>query len=532
MAEMTGGQALIRSLKREGVEVIFGLPGVQMYEAVDPLYDESEIKFFTTRHEQATTYMADGYARASGKFGTAMVVPGPGLLNASAGIGTAYAASSPILVVAGQINRDKIGKDVGMLHEVNDQLETIKPITKWQKRILDPKEIPGAIHEAVHQLSIGRPRPVEIEIPPETLAEKADIVLWEPEQYARLSASEQQIQRAAEALSKAKHPVLWVGGGAVSADASAELATLAEKYNMPVITTPEGKGAIPDSHPLHLGVISARRPEDPVRDYFKASDVIVAVGTRFADAPVEKSQKVIQIDIDPQEIGRNHDNTLEVLGDARRSMANLAALHQGVQDNNVLKSVSEIRAQRAIFAQETQPQGGFVKAIRDALPVNGILVPDMTQIGYFARMYFPAYEPRTYLTSSYFGNLGFAFPTALGAKVACPDKPVVSVSGDGGFLFNAQELATAKMYNIGVVAVVFSDSAYGNVMRDQITRFEGRVVGSQLQNPDFAKMADAYGVTGLTVHTPDELRSAISKCLDADAPAVIQVPVGMMPHPI
>ena len=256
MPAMTGGQALARSLYREGVRVIFGLPGVQLYHALDGLAQEPGIRFITTRHEQATAYMADGYARASGQIGTAMVVPGPGLQNASAAIGTAYAASSPVLVVAGQVERDLIGVDRGVLHEVNDQLDTIKPVTKWARRILDPAEIPEIVHEAFRHLKTGRPRPVEIEIPPETLADETDVDLFEPEEYPAEVPSDAEITSAARMILDAKNPILLVGGGAIASNATESLTAFAEFLQAPVTMTAEGRGVtVRPSLPV------ARRPE-------------------------------------------------------------------------------------------------------------------------------------------------------------------------------------------------------------------------------------------------------------------------------
>ena len=222
MPKMTGGQILMKSLYLEGVRRIFGLPGVQLYHAMDALYDEPGIQFITTRHEQATAYMADGYARASGDVGTALVVPGPGLLNAAAAVGTAYAASSPVLLVSGQIQRELIGVNRGMLHEVNDQMEAIKQVTKWARRILDPAEIPDAVHEAFYQLRTGRPRPVEIEIPPETLAEEADVQLLEPGDYFRPAAAYEAVRQAAKLIADAPNPIIWAGGGVIRSGASEE----------------------------------------------------------------------------------------------------------------------------------------------------------------------------------------------------------------------------------------------------------------------------------------------------------------------
>ncbi len=531
MAKMTGGQALAKSLYREGVRVIFGLPGVQTYHAMDALAQEPGIQFITTRHEQAATYMADGFARAGGDPGIALVVPGPGLQNASAGLGTAYSASSPVFLISGQVPIDKIGKDVGVLHEVNDQLDTIKPITKWQARILNPADIPAAVHEGFRNLKTGRPRPVEIEIPPETLAEEAEVELYESEEYPRLLGDNNKIKEALNLLSKAKNPVIWAGGGVNSSGASDEIRGLAELLQAGVITTPEGKGSISDRHPLSLG--APRRTPDALSEYFQGCDVVLAVGTRFAEAPIIESQTIIQIDVDPSELGRNHPNTLGVLGDAQSVLQQMiqALSNDGYQAKSKQEFFENIREQRRAQAIITQPQGEFIRVIREVMPDDGILISGMTQVGYYSRWAYPVFEPRTYLTSSYYGNLGYAYPTALGAKIAQPDRAVVAVSGDGGFLFNSQELATAAMYNINAVVIVFNDNAFGNVYRDQINRFEGRAIGSQLKNPDFVKLAEAYGVEGFLAKDAEELKTVLSVALSRNNPTLIEVPVGMMPYP-
>ena len=531
MARMTGGQALARSLHREGVRVIFGLPGVQLYHALDALYDVPDIRFITTRHEQATTYMADGYARASGQVGTALVVPGPGLLNASSGIGTAYAASSPVLVVSGQVERDLIGVDRGVLHEVNDQLDTIRPITKWASRVLRPTDIPSVVHEAFHQLNTGRPRPVEIEIPPETLAEEADTELPEPGGYERPAGSYESIQEGARILGSAKDPMIWAGGGAISSEASDALLRVAERLQAPVVTTPEGKGAISERHYLSLAALQTRN--DPFKTRLSQSDVLLAVGTRLAFEHYLDNQRVVQIDVDYEEIGRNHDNTFGIVGDARRSLEELYRILSATAParESRKEEIEAVNAERFDPASRIEPQASFVDAIRAAMPDDGIVVAGMTQVGYYSRTHFPVYQPRTFLTSSYFGNLGFAFPVALGAKVAQPDRAVVAISGDGGFLFNSQELATAVKYGINAVVVVFDDKAYGNVLRDQRDRFDGRTIGAELHNPDFVKLAEAYGARGIRAQGPEELESALRQALGVDAPTLIHVPVEMMPTP-
>ena len=536
MPEMTGGQALVRSIYQEGVRVIFGLPGVQLYHALDPITEYSDLRFITTRHEQATTYMADGYARASGDIGASMMVPGPGLQNASAGIGNAYAASSPVLVIAGQINRDHIGKDIGILHEINDQLDTVRSITKWSARVLEAKDIPGAIHECFLQLRTGRPRPVEIEIPPETLAEAADVELPEPGVFPPAPVDAGAVQDAIDLLSNAERPVIWAGGGVHSSGAWQELLSMAEHLQAPVITTAEGRGAISDRHYLSIGVTRGRstgQVMDSLREYFTTCDIVLAVGTRFATAESPASQKVIQIDVDQDEIGRNHANTTGILGDAKVALAQLgAALRSSIKPRPSVRNVTEaIRADRLDPDKQIEPLGAYVRVLREVMPDDGVLVPDMTQVGYYSRAYYPVYEPRTYFTSSYAGNLGFAYPTALGVKVAKPDVPVVSISGDGGFLFNSQEMSTAAQYKIGAIAVVFNDNAYGNVLRDQKTSFDGRTVGAELQNPDFVRLAEAYGITGVLARGPEELDAALRQAINRDEPALIEVPLGPMPSP-
>jgi acetolactate synthase-1/2/3 large subunit len=529
MPEMTGGQALVKSLYREGVRVVFGLPGVQLYHAMDALAQEPGIRFITVRHEQATAYMAEGYARASGEIGTCLVVPGPGLLNASAAVGNAYATSTPTLVISGQIQRESIGAEKGVLHEVNDQMEAIRQVTKATHRVLEAKDVPAAVHEAFKELKTGRPRPVEIEIPPETLADVQDIDLLEPGDYRRLGAPKGQIDEAAKILAGAKNPLIWAGGGVNSSAAQEALLKVAEHLQAPVVVTPEGKGAIDDRHYLSVGAMKNR--SDRLHEHLKAHDVLLAVGTRFATVNTHDQQRVIQIDVDDEEIGRNFANTFGVHGDARES---LESLHEVLLATMPAKpsrqtELEAFKVDRFGPSMRLEPQDDLMAAVRSALPEDGILVAGMTQVGYYSRMFYPVYEGRTYLNSSYFGNLGFAWPVALGAKVAQPDKAVVAISGDGGFLYNSQELATAVQYGINAVIVVFNDNAFGNVLRDQKGRFEGRAIGSELHNPDFVKLAEAYGARGVLANGADALEAAIREAINIDAPTLIEVPVGPMP---
>jgi acetolactate synthase-1/2/3 large subunit len=529
MARMTGGQALVASLWREGVRVIFGLPGVQLYGAMAALREEPRVRFIATRHEQATTYMADGYARTGGGFGTALVVPGPGLLNASAGLSTAYAASSPVLVVAGQIPKARIGKDVGLLHEVNDQLDAIVPVTKWRHRILEVEEIPGAVREAARQLRTGRPRPVVLDIPPETLEDEGEATLLDPAPVDATPAPEADLGRALQALLASRDPVIMAGGGVHLAGAHEALRAVAEHLQAGVIATAEGKGAVSDASDLSLG--AALWGGSPLRAHLDRADLVLAVGTRMALAALRADQPVIQVDVDPAEIGRNHPRTLGLVGDARATLERLlAALRAAGPPRPSRRTEREALRAACRAADDQEPQASILRSLRAGAPPGTVLVADMTQIGYHSRPFWPVYEPRTYLTSSYSGNLGYGFPTALGAKVARPDRPVVVVCGDGGFLFNSQELSTAVRYGIAVVVVLFNDDAYGNVARD-LDEAWGGSIGSDLANPDFMKLAEAYGVVGLRAKEPTDVGDLVREAIALQRPVLVEVPVGRMPRP-
>ncbi|MGH2405349.1 MAG: thiamine pyrophosphate-binding protein, partial [bacterium] len=378
---MTGGEALVESLYREGVRVVFGVPGVQLYGVMAALRDEPRIRFITTRHEQAASYMADGYARAGGGFGVALVVPGPGLLNASAGLSTAYAASSPVLIVAGQIPRAKIGKNLGLLHEVNDQLETIAPITKWRTRVIEVSEIPGAVHQAVRQLKTGRPRPVEIELPPETMEEEGEVALFQPDHPVRPPADPAAVERAVALLAASAHPLLYAGGGVHSSGAHEILLAVAEFLQAGVVQSGEGKGAISDHHSLSLG--AALWPGSPLRAYLDGADVVLAVGTRLA-VGLRPDQQVIQIDVDPEEIGRSHSKTVGLVGDARATLVQILGRLRAESAPRPSRK-AELETLRAEVASTgvQEPQASILKSLRAGAPDDAILVTDMTQIGYY-----------------------------------------------------------------------------------------------------------------------------------------------------
>jgi acetolactate synthase I/II/III large subunit len=531
--QMTGGQALVQSLKIEGIQTLFALPGIQLDFAFDALWEERDyFRIHHTRHEQATAYMADGFARTTGQIGTCFVVPGPGLLNAAAGLSTAYACSAPVLCVTGQIASDQIGLGRGQLHEINDQLETISSVVKHAERAMRPEEIPGMMRRAAKALQTGRPRPVEIEVPPDVLERVADVTLLEPERWDRAEehpADEDAVERAAELLGKAERPLICAGGGVLSSGAWEELRELSRILEAPVLMTSNGRGAVTD-HDYH-----ALSGQVATRALVPEADVILAVGTRFLlasnprmGATVDAATKLIQLDVDPEEIGRNREPDLAIVADARQALGRLVERvpahnrHRESREHELSAIRDEARGRWA----EAEVQAGYAMAIREELPDDGILVSESTQVGYWCNGgAFPVYEPRTFLTSGYQGTLGYGFATALGAQVGNPERRVVSINGDGGFMYNVQELSTMAQQRIPLVTVVFNDNAYGNVRRIQALRYNGHVIASDLHNPDFVKLAESFGVAGYRAEGVEAFRKTLRAALAANEPALIEVPM-------
>ncbi|MBW2495744.1 MAG: thiamine pyrophosphate-binding protein [Deltaproteobacteria bacterium] len=530
MPELSGGQALARSLLEEGVDTLFGLPGDQLMHALDALYDERDrIRFITTRHEQATTYMADGYARSSGRPGVAMVVPGVGVYNAAAGLATAYATCSPVLLIAGQVNRDGIGKSRGLLHDVHDQLEIVRPVTQWAKRILEAGDIPRSVQQAFSRLRNVPARPVEIEIPPEAFAEVAHVELCQPLESSRTAGDPDRLRQAAQWLAEAERPLLYAGGGVVLGDASESFTALVEKLEAAAVTSRDGKGAISARHTHAVGTAWVNRR---LHSLIQDADVILAVGTRFHNSGAQAGQRVIHIDANPNEPGTNFPDAYGIEADARLALEALLAELDGLPPRT--PRAKELGAARAKVESELRaigPQAAIVDTLRAALPDETIVVAGTTTVGYMSHMLFPVYEPRTYLSSSYMGTLGFAFPTALGAKVGRPERPVVTLIGDGGFLFAASELATAVQHDIAAVTVVFNDGAYGNSNRDQRERFAGREIGTLLRNPDFAALAHSFGADGTRISGIEQLGDALREAIAGGRPALIECPIDRLPSP-
>ena len=537
MPTLSGGEALVKSLVREGVEVVFGIPGIHMSGIIAAIRDEPGIRLISTRHEAAAVHMADGYARATGNPGVVLVVPGAGVYNAAAALATPFARSVPVLVIAGQIPRGQIGKKLGAVHEIWDQDSIVAPITKWRQTVLTPRDVPGAVTEAFRQMRSGRPRPVYIDIPPEVGVERDEVPLRRPAPVAQVVPGSDQLRRAAELVAQSHTPLIYAGGGVGRAKAEAELQQLVELTNIPVITSAGGKGCLSDEHPLCYGSCMSPRAErhemNELHDVMQAADLMIGIGARFSlGNPAGEAATLININIDDSELTRIQANTVPLHGDARETLAawmpHLARAGAGDRPS----PAAAVAAARRLIAyydiRFKEPQYPILEAMNRAIPPEALVCWDVTQFGYYARTHYRVTVPGTYIDSGYSFNLGFALPTAMGAKVAEPDRPVVAICGDGGFLFNACELATAVQYGTNVVAVVFRNDAYGNVANDLDELFDG-TYATDLLNPDLVRFAESFGAAGMRANDPMELESMIPQALALNAPAVIDVPVSETP---
>jgi acetolactate synthase-1/2/3 large subunit len=520
MARMTGGEAIVDGLLRHGLDTVFGLPGVQTYGLFDAFArNANQLRLINARHEQTTAYMALGYACATGRPSAYAVVPGPGVLNTTAALATAWGVNAPVLCLTGQVPSALIGRLRGSLHELPDQLATLRSLLKWAERIEHPSAVPDLVARAFQAMLSGRPGPVALEMPWEQFTAAAEVTPQGPLPLHPVPPVDgKKIASLAKLVDGARAPMIWVGGGAV--DAGAEILSLAVKIGAPVVSFRTGRGVVDDRHRLGLTVASAYK-------LWPGTDLLIAFGTRL-EVPTMRwgaapaGLKIARIDIDPAEMRRLKVD-LGMVADAKAAAAALTKMVTPRADAARAAEIARARDETLAAIQRVQPQMTWLNVIRDVLPENGILCDEMTQAGYVSWFGFPIHAPRTLITSGFSGTLGAGFPTALGVKVAHPDKPVVALTGDGGFLFGGAELATAVQHGINLVTVLFNNSAYGNVMRDQRRIFEGRDSGSALRNPDFQMFARSFGVASWRVTDGDGLRVALKAALTANAPALIEV---------
>jgi acetolactate synthase I/II/III large subunit len=520
---VTAGQAIVDGLVRNNVRQIFGIPGVHTYSLIDALAErQKELAYLGTRHEQGAAYMAYGYAKSSGRVGVYTCVPGPGVLNTTSALCTAYAANAPVLCLTSEIFSQEIGRGHGILHELPDQLAILRGLTKWSQRISHPTDAPRAVARAFEELTSGRPRPVALECPWDTLGQKALVELEvSPRPVPPPEPDPDLIERAAQLIARAANPMIMVGSGALHA--GAEVLELARLLQAPVTAHRSGRGIVSEETPYGLGFAAAYPA-------WLKTDVLVAIGTRMELQfirwkHIPAGLKVVRIEIDPEEIPRRPTDC-GIVTDARLGTRALIAALAGMVRVRASREAefTDLKARRRREYEGVQPQLAYLDVIRAVLPRDGFFVEEISQVGFTARFAFPVYEPRTYVASGYQDNLGFGYMTSLGVKVANPGKAVVSVNGDGGFMFGVQELATAVQHRIGSVAIVFNNRSFGNVLRDQKTLFGGRLLGETLRNPDFVRLAESFGAAGYRVATPAELQATLERALSEDVPALIEVP--------
>lgn len=524
MTSTSGGEAIVNGLVAHGVDTVFGLPGAQIYGLFDAFH-QAQLKVIGARHEQTCGYMAFGYARSSGKPGVFSVVPGPGVLNASAALLTAFGCNEPVLCLTGQVPTQFLGKGRGHLHEMPDQLATLRTFVKWADRIEYPDNAPALVSRAFQEMLSGRRGPASLEMPWDVFTQRTQVAAVKP--FDPLPAPQpdpDRIKAAADLIAGSKTPMIFVGSGAI--EAREEILELAEMIDAPVVAFRSGRGIVSNAHELGLTMASAYK-------LWPKTDLMIGIGTRMELPTMSRwpyqpaGLKCVRIDIDPVEL-RRWPADAGVIADAKAGTANLVAAVRKAGYSKTFGRRAAIREATAATEHEIQriqPQMAYLKILREVLPANAIVTDELSQVGFASWYGFPIYEPRTFVTSGYQGTLGSGFPTALGAKVANPNKPVVAITGDGGFMFGVQELATAVQFKIGVVTLVFNNNAYGNVRRDQRERFDGRVVASDLVNPDFVKLAESFGVGAARVTSPDHFRPVLEKALADGGPYVISVEV-------
>jgi len=528
---LTGGAAIVEAARANGMTTLFGVPGVQIYPLFDALHGTG-VEVVVPRHEQAAAYMAMGYAKSTGRTGVFTVVPGPGVLNAAAALCTAMGNCAPIVCLTGQVPSSFLGRGRGHLHELADQAATLRTLIKDAWRIDSARDTSRLVNRAFRLAAGGRPGPVAIEMCWDTMAAPAYAVIEPPDAaVAEPAIDEAAIEAAVRLLAAAKRPMIMCGAGAQHAPREVEL--LAETLQAPVTAFRSGRGIVPEDHALGVASVAARELWDDV-------DVLVGIGSRLEmpymrwgdsmryERKPPHGPKLIRVDIDPDEM-RRFEPDVAIVGDSATACRLLAERLRDRAAPDPARSAEIAAAKRvgdAAIDRLIQPQTAFLRAIRAVVPRDGILVPELSQVGFATYTgAYPVLAPRTYISEGFQGTLGFGFPTALGVKVAHPSKAVVSVTGDGGFMFGVQELATAAQYGIALVTIVFNNNSFANVLRDQQLQFGGRTLGSRLENPDFVRLAESFGVAARRAKEPHELQRVLEAELAAARPALIEVPL-------
>jgi thiamine pyrophosphate-dependent acetolactate synthase large subunit-like protein len=529
----TGGQAVVDALAAEDVRHVFGIPGVHNLAIYDALLRQSRIRHVLARHEAGAAFMADGYARASGRTGVVVVTTGPGATNTITPLAESYAGSAPVLVVMSDILSHLVGRDLGALHEVVNQIDCFRPVTRWAEAVTDAAAIPATLAAAFDLLRTGRPGPVAISIPYDHLATASDAPAPPPAPGRRPPCHVDDIAHAARVLRGAARPLIIAGGGVVAAGAERELLAVARRLGARVVTTVTGRGAVDERDPLWHSVLPDRRATRPA---LRAADVVFAVGTKLGHRSIEKlgaglepAQALVHLDLDPGVIGRMWKAQVAIVGDARDGLARLLeTLGPGAPaagwDSRLLAAARADTGPRL-----TAELAEALATLRAALPDDAIVVNDQTGLTYWMETRFPVYRPRTFLYPVGSATLGYGVPAAIGAKLACPDRPVLAVAGDGGFMFSVAELATAVKERLPIAFLIVNDDRYGAIKWLQETLYAGRWGEADLVNPDFVALAAAFGARGERLPSAAALPDALARAFAADRPTVLEMRLAIEP---
>jgi len=522
-ATQTGADTLVASLKANDINLIYGLPGGQLDEFFDSIQrSKGAVNIIRTRHEQGAAYMAFGAARSTGKASVFSVVPGPGIMNAMGALSTAWAANAPVMSLCGQISSPGIGTGRGYLHELPDQLATLRTLVKHAERIDAPHATPHMFNAALVAMQTGRPGPVHLEMAQDVMTLKTRPVNAIAAQLpAKSCAHEQAIDEAVALLKTAKRPLIYVGGGAI--EAAHEVNQLASLIEAPVTCFRSGRGIV-DDHDYHAQVFPAGRR------LWADADVVFAIGTRLKYPQLywglDDKIKIIRLDIDPKEFGRYAQPAVSLHGDSQATLQRLLPQLEAEITTPAKSREPELSRLKQTLQAEMQlnvgPQMDYLQAIRDVLPKHGIFCDEITQVGFTSWFGLPIHRLRGHINCGFQGTLGYGYATALGVKAANPNTPVVSISGDGGFLFTATELATAVEYGINLVTIVFNDNRYANVYRQQKEWFDGRFISADLHNPDFVQLAKSFGANAERVDNPEQLRQALERGFSNLGPTLIE----------
>ncbi len=533
-ADMSTGEATTAALIAHGLNTVYALPGVHNDHLFDAFHRAGgALRVVHTRHEQGAAYMALGAALATGKPQAYVVVPGPGLLNSGAALLTAYGMNAPVLAIIGQIPHAMIGRGLGQLHEIRDQAGIIARLVDHSAHIHAPAEAPEKVVKAIASMRQGSKRngrrgPAALECAIDVWGKRGPVTSVPPLPERAPRIDEDAVRAAAKLLGKAKRILIVVGGGAL--DASPEVTLISDMLQAPVLAYRRGRGVLDGRSPFSVTLPLGR-------ELWGEADAVLGIGTRLlnpmAQWGVDKNLQIARVDTDREEPARQHRPKVALIGDAAPVLRKLidALAKTNARRASRRDEMLERQAKWKARLQKIAPQLAFVDVIRAELPEDGIYVDEVTQVGFAARLAFPAYKPRTFLSPGYQDNLGWGYATALGAQCARPDVPVLSINGDGGFLYTGNELATAMRHRIPLVAVVFADGAFGNVRRIQQEQFGNRVIASDLANPDFVKYAESFGAAGRRARSPAELGAALKASFAAREPTLIEVPVGPLPSP-